>query len=48
MREVFIYNDKKVWKDFVKSHTTLELLAKRQKAKENRDRNIHPHRLSPG
>lgn len=40
--------DKTIWKDFVKSRRTPEFLAKRQKGKENRARNIYPRRLSRG
>lgn len=43
-----IHIDKKVWEDFVKSRTTLDLSFKRQKRKENKDRNIYPHRFSCG
>ena len=42
------YIDKKVWEDFVKSRSTPEFLAKSQKGKENRARNIYPHVLSRG
>lgn len=40
--------DQDVCEKFVKSRTTLEFLAKSQKGKYNRSRNIYPHRLSRG
>lgn len=44
----YLYIYKNAWKDFVKSRTTPNFLAKSQKGKESRTRNIYPHRLSRG
>ncbi|CAL5191436.1 unnamed protein product [Lathyrus oleraceus] len=45
---MYSFIDQDVWEKFVKSRTTPEFLAKSQKGKENRARNIYPHRLSRG
>ena len=42
------YIDKKIWEDFVKFRITPYFLAKSQKGKENRAKNIYPYRLSRG
>lgn len=44
----YSFIDKKVCEDFVKSRTIPELLAKSQKGKDNKARNIYPHSLSRG
>ena len=46
--EVYSFIDKDTWEKFVESRKTPEFLAKSQKGKENRARNIYPHRLSRG
>lgn len=45
---MYSYIDKKVYEEFSKSRRSLELLAKIQKGKQNRSRNIYSHRLSRG
>ena len=44
----YSYIDKNNWEEFVKSLTTHDFLAKRQKEKENRAKNICPRILSCG
>lgn len=43
---MYSYIDQDVWEKFVESHNTPAFLVKSQKGKENRARNIYPHRLS--
>ncbi|CAL5197031.1 unnamed protein product [Lathyrus oleraceus] len=46
--DVYSFIDQDVWEKLVESRTTLTFLAKSQKGKENRARNIYTHRLSRG
>ncbi|CAL5210978.1 unnamed protein product [Lathyrus oleraceus] len=44
--EIYSFIDQDCWKEFIKSHTTAEFLAKSKKGKLNRSINVYPHRLS--